>query len=97
VAPARGRGTRGDHRDEDLALLAGDRLYALGLERLAALGDLDAVAELADLISVCARSHAEERPDVADTAWSEGVRAVHREPGAPGSAVGAARAYSSAR
>ena len=37
--------------DDDLALLAGDRLYALGLERLAALGDLDAVRALADLIS----------------------------------------------
>src|SRR5471030_2010787 len=27
------------HADPDLALLAGDRLYALGLERLVALGD----------------------------------------------------------
>ena len=36
--------------DEDLALLLGDQLYALGLSRLAALGDLDAVAELADVI-----------------------------------------------
>jgi hypothetical protein len=83
--------------DPDLALLAGDRLYALGLERLAALGDLAAVAELADLISLCARSHAEQRPEVADTAWTEGVRAVHREPGAPGASAGAARAYSSGR
>ena len=38
--------------DPDLALLAGDRLYALGLERLAAIGDLDAVAELADVIAL---------------------------------------------
>ena len=38
--------------DEDLALLLGDQLYALGLSRLAALGDLDAVAELADVISL---------------------------------------------
>ena len=30
--------------DADLALLAGDYLYALGIERLAALGDSDAVA-----------------------------------------------------
>ena len=30
--------------DDDLALLAGDYLYALGIERLAALGDADAVA-----------------------------------------------------
>ena len=38
--------------DPDLALLAGDRLYAMGLARLAELGDLDAVAELADVISL---------------------------------------------
>ena len=41
--------------DPDLALLAGDYLYALGLDRLAALGDTRAVAILADLISTCAR------------------------------------------
>ena len=41
--------------DEDLALLAGDHLYALGLDRLATLGDLEAVRELADLISLCAQ------------------------------------------
>ena len=39
----------------DLALLLGDQLYALGLSRLAALGDLDAVAELADVISLVAQ------------------------------------------
>ena len=42
--------------DHDLGLLAGDYLYALGLERLAALGDLDAVRELSDLISLAASS-----------------------------------------
>lgn len=46
--------------DPDLALLAGDYLYALGLDRLATLGDDPAVAILADLISECARLHAEE-------------------------------------
>jgi hypothetical protein len=45
--------------DPDLSLLAGDYLYALGLERLANRGDLVAVAELADLISLCAQLHAE--------------------------------------
>jgi hypothetical protein len=45
--------------DDDLRLLAGDYLYALGLERLAARGDLDAVSELADLISLSAQVHAE--------------------------------------
>jgi hypothetical protein len=44
--------------DRDLALLAGDYLYALGLERLARLGDLAAVRELADLISLAAQVHA---------------------------------------
>jgi hypothetical protein len=43
--------------DPDLALLAGDYLYALGLERLAALGDLEATAELSDLISLAAEVH----------------------------------------
>ena len=45
--------------DSDLALLAGDYLYALGLNRLATLGDTRAVAILADLISTCARLQAE--------------------------------------
>lgn len=45
--------------DPDLRLLAGDYLYALGLERLAARGDLEAVRELADLISLSAQLHAE--------------------------------------
>jgi hypothetical protein len=45
--------------DRDLELLAGDYLYARGLERLAALGDLEAVRELSDLISLSAQVHAE--------------------------------------
>jgi hypothetical protein len=45
--------------DADLRLLAGDFLYALGLERLAAHGDLEAVTELADLISLAAQVQAE--------------------------------------
>ncbi len=47
--------------DRDLELLAGDYLYALGLERLAALGALDAVRELSDLISLAAQVHAGDR------------------------------------
>ena len=43
-----------DTDDPDLRLLAGDYLYALGLSRLARLGDLEAVRELADLITLCA-------------------------------------------
>ena len=55
--------------DDDLALLAGDRLYALGLDELARAGDLEAIALLADVISACAQAHAEGRPDAAQSAW----------------------------
>ncbi len=64
--------------DGDLALLAGDRLYALALAELAALGDLDAVAALADLISACARSHADDEPRLAEAAWRTAVAAIAR-------------------
>ncbi len=50
--------------DPDLALLLGDQLYALGLARLAALGDLEAVAELADVISLVAQAHAAPQADL---------------------------------
>ena len=56
--------------DDDLRLLAGDALYALGLSRLAEAGDLEAVGELADLISLCAQAQAENRPDRAEEAWA---------------------------
>jgi hypothetical protein len=55
--------------DADLALLAGDYLYALGLDRLAALGDTTAVAILSDLISSCARLHAEGETDPIPGLW----------------------------
>ena len=45
--------------DADLRLLAGDYLYAIGLEQLAGLGDLPAVRELSDLISIGAQLHAD--------------------------------------
>jgi hypothetical protein len=62
--------------DPDLALLAGDRLYALGLARLAEQGALEAVGELADLISLCAQSHAEGDPGRAAAVWEAGAAAV---------------------
>jgi hypothetical protein len=73
---AEGRVLRSE--DPDLALLAGDRLYALGLARLAALGDLEAVAELADVISLCAEVHAQRDPARAEAVWEAGVAAVAR-------------------
>jgi hypothetical protein len=62
--------------DRDLALLAGDRLYAFGLARLAALGDLEAVGILADLISLCAKAHAEQAPERAESAWEQATAAL---------------------
>lgn len=62
--------------DANLALLAGDYLYALGIERLAALGDTAAVRELADLISLAAQLHAEGRSDAAPELWRAAATAV---------------------
>ena len=62
--------------DDDLALLAGDYLYALGLDRLAALGDTEAVGLLADLISRCARLHAEGEGEEAPRLWPTVARQI---------------------
>jgi len=73
--------------DPDLSLLAGDRLYALGLARLAELGDLEAVVELADVISLAAQAHAESDPERAAAVWEAGARAVGDGPAADHEAV----------
>jgi hypothetical protein len=65
-----------DDGDADLALLAGDRLYALGLARLAEVGDLAAVAELADVISLCAQAQAEGDAELAGAVWEAGATAI---------------------
>ena len=65
-----------DTPDPDLALLAGDRLYALGLARLAERGDLAAVAELADVIALCAVAHGSGDAELADAVWWAGAQAV---------------------
>jgi hypothetical protein len=62
--------------DGDLALLAGDYLYALGLDRLAALGDQRAIAILSDLIGRCARLHAEGDPGQIPELWKAAARAI---------------------
>jgi hypothetical protein len=62
--------------DADLALLLGDQLYALGLSRLAALGDLEAIDELADVISLVAQAHAASDRDLADAVWEAGAVAI---------------------
>ena len=51
--------SEGGTDDPDLALLE---------------GDLEAIAVLADVISLCARSHAEQRPEMAQDAWTKTAR-----------------------
>ncbi len=62
--------------DADLGLLAGDYLYALGLDRLAALGDERAVTILSDLIGRCARLHTEGDPDSIPGLWQAAAREI---------------------
>ena len=62
--------------DPDLSLLLGDQLYALGLTRLAALGDLEAVNALAEVISRLAQAHAEGNGESAEAIWKGGAIAV---------------------
>jgi hypothetical protein len=62
--------------DADLALLAGDYLYALGLDRLAALGDTESVAVLSELIARCAQLHAEGRVAEVEELWPEAARRI---------------------
>jgi hypothetical protein len=56
-------------RDPDTSLLLGDYLYAHGLVRVAATGNVTAVADLAELISLCAQVRAEGR-DGDGVAWA---------------------------
>jgi hypothetical protein len=86
--------------DEDLALLAGDYLYARGLERLASLGDLEAVRELSDLISLVAQIHGETagpagpagQPDGAAALWlASAITVAAGPPPAHGDAKAALR------
>ena len=62
--------------DADLRVLAGDRLYAVGLARLVELGDTDAVAELADTITLSALAQGAGEAELADVVWAAGARAV---------------------
>ena len=55
--------------DRDAALLLGDYLYAHGLVRVAETGDVAAVSDLAELISLCAQSRADGR-DGDGLAWA---------------------------
>jgi hypothetical protein len=67
--------------EPDLRLLIGDHLYARGIERLAALGDMVAVAELADLISLTAQLDAADAPASSrEAAWLAAAVAIAAGP-----------------
>jgi hypothetical protein len=56
-------------RDGDTALLLGDYLYAHGLVRIAEVGPVEAVSDLASLISLCAQLRADALPGDGE-AWA---------------------------
>lgn len=58
-----------DAPDADLALLAGDLFYAIGISGLATFRDLESTAILSDLIRVAAELQAAGRPDLAEELW----------------------------
>jgi hypothetical protein len=58
--------------DDDTALLLGDYLYAHGVARISALHDVVAVADLAELISLCSQLRAEEAAGAASAAGLAG-------------------------
>ena len=91
-----------DPPDSDTALLLGDYLYAHGLVRVAATGSVEAVYDLAELISLCAQARADRRAGEAD-AWAataallgrgalESARRSLREDGDPTALAELARA-----
>ncbi|HEV7918406.1 MAG TPA: hypothetical protein VGO97_02410 [Solirubrobacterales bacterium] len=65
--------------DRDLALLAGDRMYAAGLAALADVADVEAVAALARLIADCAEAHAAGRGDRSDQFWDRTLAMLARD------------------
>lgn len=65
--------------DGDTSLLLGDYLYAHGLVRIADVGDVDAVRELAELISRCAYLRADELGGDGE-AWAQTASRLGRSP-----------------
>ena len=74
--------------DDDTALLLGDYLYAHGLVRIAELGEVEVVRELAELISRCAHLRGEGLPGDGE-AWAATAARI----GAGGDAASAIAAH----
>jgi hypothetical protein len=65
-----------DEPDPDLALLAGDLFYAIGISALAELGDNESVRLLSDLIVVSAELRASGRAAHAEVFWMARILAL---------------------
>lgn len=65
--------------DRDSAILLGDYLYAHGLVRVTAEGDVEAVERLSELLSLCAHLRAEGRDAEDGEAWASTVGSLGEE------------------
>ena len=83
-------------RDRHTALLLGDYLYAHGLVRVAEHGEVDVVAELAALISVCAQLRADDSPGDGE-AWAATAGRLRSGPAADAADVAQALAAHAGR
>ena len=81
-----------DPHDPDVALLLGDYLYAHGLVRIAELGDVEAIRELAELISSCAHLRAEGAPGDGEV-WADTAARLGGNGGHPAAREGALAAH----
>jgi hypothetical protein len=63
--------------DRDTSILLGDYLYAHGLVRVAAQGDVGVVADLAELLALCAHLRAERQPGDGE-AWAATIALLGR-------------------
>ena len=63
--------------DRDTSILLGDYLYAHGLVRISKEGDVGVVADLADLLALCAHLRAERQPGDG-TAWAATIALLGR-------------------
>jgi hypothetical protein len=63
--------------DRDTSILLGDYLYAHGLVRVAAHGDVGVVADLAELLALCAHLRAEGQPGDGE-AWAATIALLGR-------------------
>ncbi len=66
--------------DPDLALLAGDYMYAIAIEHLATRGETAAILVLADLISTSAQLHTEAREEEVPAIWERATARCSRGP-----------------